>query len=163
MSEMRHNMIRMAACDLSLRPVLLNLIKVGKEFPNQKALQKYLLDHPAADKSKHEVKQKTKAPSAPADDKGGKGKGKDNAPAIDPEVFHEALPDYKLDVVGHDVAQAKAIAAKIKDGIDKSADVCKMPTLSCLNRRTSRRRKEEEKMLESSGAKYTQFQHYRPY
>lgn len=59
MSTLRSNLIRLASANPELRPHLLPLLKEGMEHASPEALQKYLKDHPGADKSKHSVKKQT--------------------------------------------------------------------------------------------------------
>ena len=46
----------------SLRADLLPLLKVGMEFDTKEQLEKYLKEHPDADKSKHSVKKQEEKP-----------------------------------------------------------------------------------------------------
>jgi hypothetical protein len=48
-----------------------------------------------------------------------------------PKEVKEKLSEYKLDVVGDDVDQAIEIAKKVVEGVDKSADVCKLSPPVC--------------------------------
>jgi len=153
-TALRAGLIRLAHARPDLRPHILPLVtgRVAMEFDSQEALEKYLKDHPKADKSKHTVKKNDGG-------KKDKGKGKkdiqfevDDAtlekrrPAIsddlrsygldaDPEDLkpehREAIKEYKLEVVGKDAAQAVDIARKIKEGIEASADICKMNPAVC--------------------------------
>jgi hypothetical protein len=43
----------------------------------------------------------------------------------------EAIKEYNLEVVGHDAAQAVEIARKVKEGIQKGSDICKMNPPVC--------------------------------
>ncbi|NBQ99655.1 MAG: hypothetical protein EBT79_02420 [Actinobacteria bacterium] len=163
-AALRAGLIRLAHDRPDLRAHILPLVtnRVAMEFETQDALDKYLKDHPKADKSKHKVKgegggDKGKSDKGKSDK--GKSKGKkdiqfevDDAtlekrrPAISDDLkdygsdaspddlkpeHREVLKDYKLEIVGHDAAQAVDIARKIKDGIDKSADICKMNPSVC--------------------------------
>jgi len=58
MSDLRARTIRLAHVRPDLRPYLIPLVvdRVAMEFETQAALDKYLEDHPGADKSKHSVK-----------------------------------------------------------------------------------------------------------
>ncbi len=60
MTSLRTAIIRLAHQKPHLRSHLLSLLassnREGMEFPTQEAMQKYLKDHPGADKSKHSVK-----------------------------------------------------------------------------------------------------------
>ena len=153
-TALRAGLIRLAHARPDLRTHILPLVtgRVAMEFDSQEALEKYLKDHPKADKSKHTVKKNDGG-------KKDKGKGKkdiqfevDDAtlekrrPAIsddlksygldaDPEDLkpehREAIKEYKLEVVGKDAAQAVDIARKIKEGIEASADICKMNPAVC--------------------------------
>jgi hypothetical protein len=158
---LRAGLIRLAHSRPDLRPHLLPLVtdRVAMEFDSQEALDRYLKDHPKADKSRHKVKGEG--------GKGGKGEGaakdkpkgkkdiqfevddatlekrrpaisddlKDYGPDADPKDLkpehREAIKEYKLEVVGNDAAQAVDIARKIKDGIEASADICKMNPAVC--------------------------------
>ena len=70
----RSALIRLASTlptgDETRRAILAGLGRVATEFPTQEALDKYLKDHPGADKSKHTVKKQD----------GGGGKGKEDKP-----------------------------------------------------------------------------------
>jgi hypothetical protein len=63
MSDLRSRLIRLAATlpkgDKTRREILGTLRREGMEFPTPEAMEKYLKEHPDADKSKHKV---TKAP-----------------------------------------------------------------------------------------------------
>jgi hypothetical protein len=52
---LREQMIKLAKDNPELRKHLVPILKEAMEFPTQKALKKYLDDHPDADKSKHKV------------------------------------------------------------------------------------------------------------
>ena len=54
--SLRSSVIRLASEHPELRKHLLPLLKVGMDFPTQEALDKYLKDHPGADKSNHSVR-----------------------------------------------------------------------------------------------------------
>jgi len=59
MSDLRSRTIRLAYTNPVVRPYLVELLatdRVAMNFPTQEALEKYLEDHPGADKSKHKVK-----------------------------------------------------------------------------------------------------------
>ena len=59
MSELRSRTIRLAYTNLEVRPYLVELLatdRVAYEFSTEEALDKYLKNHPNADKSKHRVK-----------------------------------------------------------------------------------------------------------
>lgn len=72
-------------------------------------------------------KEKWESRHAPKDDKGGRD---DNTHVLEPK-FREILKDYKLEVVGDDQEQAAEIAKKVKEGIEKSADICQMSPPIC--------------------------------
>lgn len=60
-----------------------------------------------------------------------KGYGADaTADSLKPE-HREAIKEYNLEVVGHDAAQAVEIARKVKEGIQKGSDICKMNPPVC--------------------------------
>ena len=52
-------------------------------------------------------------------------------PAEGKTAHHEILKDYKLEIVSNDPKRAKEIATKIKEGIEKTADICKMNPAVC--------------------------------
>lgn len=56
-NALRERTIRLAYERADLRPHLLSLVRTATEFPTQDALNKYLKEHPDADKSKHTVKK----------------------------------------------------------------------------------------------------------
>lgn len=131
-------MVRLAHEVPDARPYLLPLIlKEAKEFSTEGALKTYLKDHPGADKSKHWVKG----------DKGGEAEGKKHdpgnaAPSLAkipdkvkvedlPPKYKEEIADYKISVVGDDAKQALEIARKVRKGIDRAADICKMNPSVC--------------------------------
>jgi len=161
-TALRAGLIRLAHKRPDLRAQILPLVtdRVAMEFETQEALDKYLKDHPRADKSKHKVKSEGAGEGGADKEKGkGKGKGKkdiqfevDDAtlekrrPAISDDLkeygsdagpddlkpeHREAIKGYNLEIVGQDAAQAVEIARKIKEGIDKSADICKMNPSVC--------------------------------
>jgi len=55
MDNLRSKIIKLAHSKPELRPYLLPILKQATDFPTQEALDKYLKDHPGADKSKHKV------------------------------------------------------------------------------------------------------------
>lgn len=59
MDDLRRRTIRLAHANPVVRPYLLELLtdRVAMEFDTQEALDKYLEEHPGADKSKHTVKE----------------------------------------------------------------------------------------------------------
>jgi hypothetical protein len=170
--ELRRALIRLAHTDANLRPHLLAILKQAEVFPTQKALETYLDAHPGADKAKHTVDEKAKAPASK--DEGGEakapkkpedesGKAKGGEPAVnvkvDPEQLKARRPkidsedlsayppdataedispahraeiaDYKLNIVGDSATQAVEIARRVKEGIAKSADICKLNPPIC--------------------------------
>jgi len=98
MSDLRSRLIRLAHSDASLRHHILPLVtgRVAMEFSTQDALEKYLKDHPGADKSKHKVNQETGGKDT--SDQGGKSKSK--APSS--KEVHNTLktPETKAKVSG---------------------------------------------------------------
>jgi len=108
------------------------------EFSNEDALKDYLREHPKADPHRHKVKSPDGKSKAPEDKpKGGKGvgttdveKAKEKAKGL-PQEVRDRLDKYHLDVVGDDIDQAIEIAKKLSEGIDKSADVCKLSPPVC--------------------------------
>lgn len=146
--------VRLAHEDMSMRPFLLDILRTAKEFPSQKALQTYLKEHPKADKSKHTVEEGSKSPKKdtpkgdaevkvtvnkkdlekrrPKIDSADLSAYPVNAEADDLSPEHrEEIADYKLSIVGDDARQAVEIARKIKEGIKKGADVCKLNPAIC--------------------------------
>ena len=160
-TTLRAGLIRLAHNRPDLRSHILPLVtdRVAMEHATQDALDQYLKDHPRADKSKHKVKSEGAAGGGGGDKEKGKGKGKKDIqfevddstlekrrPAISDDLkeygadaeaddlkpeHREAIEGYNLEVVGHDAAQAVDIARKIKQGIDSSADICKMNPSVC--------------------------------
>ena len=165
MSEaaIRAGLIRLAHSRPELRPTILPLVtdRVAMEHATQEALDKYLKEHPGADKSKHKVKSESDGGDA-GDAGGGKSKKKKGPkgikvnitdeqlearrPSISDDLkdygadatvdnlkpeHREAIKEYKLEVVGNDAAQAVEIARKIKEGIKKGSDICKMNPPVC--------------------------------
>lgn len=151
--DTRTRLIRLAHARPDLRPAILPLLtdRVAREFDTQEALDKYLKDHPKADKSKHKVKGegdgKSKKPKPsgitvnvtdeqmearrPSISDDLKEYGADTTrDDLKPE-HREAIKEYKLEVVGNDAAQAVEIARKIKEGIKKGSDICKMNPPVC--------------------------------
>lgn len=162
-TTLRAGLIRLAHARPDLRADILPLItdRVAMEFDSQESLDKYLKDHPKADKSKHKVKGEGKGESK------GKGKGEGGKKPKKPEGItvnvtdkqmearrpsisedlkdygsdatvdslkpehREAIKEYKLEVVGKDAPQAVEIARKIKEGIQKGSDICKMNPPVC--------------------------------
>lgn len=141
MDTLRSQITRLAAEVPALRQHLVPLLrKQALEFSTPDQLQKYLKEHPKADKKKHTVKPKSDSGgSAPKKDDGGskeKGKALPVEEAREkikdlPKPVRERLTDYNLDIVGDDMDQAIEIAKKLHEGIDRSADVCKMSPAVC--------------------------------
>ena len=98
------------------------LQRMAMEFDNKEALERYLKEHPKANRNRHTVKKSpdVKAPETKSD----------NLESV-PKQFREHVKGYNLDVVGEDYAQAAEIAKKISEGIDKSADICKLRPAVC--------------------------------
>ena len=69
MTDLLPAMIRVAHANPDLRPLLLPIIKEAQEFRTQDALDKYLNDHPKADRSRHSIK-KTETPKPQGETKG---------------------------------------------------------------------------------------------
>jgi len=57
MEDLRNKVIRLAHEMPELRRHLVPLLRLAKVFPTEDALDKYLKDHPGADKSKHTLKR----------------------------------------------------------------------------------------------------------
>lgn len=144
----------------------------AKEFPTEKALKKYMEEHPKADPKQHSVSKgkpsgkpsgKPKRDGGPAGTEnlpvesppGGaemmeKRKGKPpTAPDNLPKEHRESLKDYNLDIVGDDALQAVEIAEKLKKGIEASADVCKLSPPVCVENKGLTR----DKMPQIEGGK----------
>jgi len=136
----RSKLIRVAYANPALRPALLPLLKTAEVFTTEDALHKYLKEHPHADKSKHKVqetKEKSKGDEGKSKDEE-KSKGDDLAKIPDgakiedlPPKAREEISDYKISVVGESAKQALEIARKLKKGIDRAADICKMSPSVC--------------------------------
>lgn len=148
-----HRAVRVAHAHPETRRVLVPIL--AKEFPNQKALKDYLDEHPNADESKHTVKDEGgKGKGAPEEEGDSpikvnvdKEQLKKRAPKVESEDLsayppdaeaddlapehREEIKDYKLDIVGGDARQAVEIARKIKEGIQKGSDVCKLSPPVC--------------------------------
>lgn len=153
MTDLRTATIRLAHEQPKLRTALLHVI--AEVFPNQKKLNEYLHEHPKADKSLHSVKETKHSPKKPPEEpsKGGVKVTVDKAqmdarkPKIEspdlkkvapdakvedlPPEIREEIKGYNIDVVGNDARQAVEIARKLKKGIEKSADVCKLSPPVC--------------------------------
>lgn len=143
----------------------------AREFPTEKALKKYLEEHPEADPKAHTVAEKEKPKGKPEEEKkkgpadtekipvespkGGekmleKRKGKPPATPKDlPEEHREAIEEYNLEIVGDDAHQAAEIARKVKEGIEAGADVCKMSPPVCVGNKGLTR----DKMPQIEGGK----------
>lgn len=151
---LRQDLIRLANQKPELRRHILPLLrgeKVAMEFKTKEELAKYLKDHPNADKSKHTIKEKKedggkkdegkKDEGGKTPEKGVSGVGPKLKPEeaekkleklkVDPDIKQKLKDEYKLDIIGDDLEQAANIAQKLKDGIDKSADVCKLSPPVC--------------------------------
>lgn len=154
---LRESLARLANTNPEFRRYLVPLLRessdvvtpgrVAREFANKKQLGMYLKDHPKADRRNHSVEDKkdTDKKEEPAkSDKAPKpadpGEGKTLSPEeakkkVDklnlPEDVRKRLDDYHLDVVGDNLDEAVEIAKKVTDGIDKSADVCKLSPPVC--------------------------------
>jgi hypothetical protein len=120
--------------------------KNAKVFNTDEALQKYLKEHPDADKSKHSIKTKEEKPSKEKSEKKPEGKSEKKPETKTPDVSkipadatikdlppqaREEIADYKISVVGDSAKQALEISRKLKKGIDKAADICKMSPSVC--------------------------------
>ena len=132
MSDLRSQVIRLAHSNAHLRGELLPLLKMGKVFPTEQSLKTYLEDHPKADPHNHSVdtveRQEGEKPSEAKDTQ----KIPDDATVKDlPKQYKEEISDYKMEVVGTDAKQALEIARKVKQGIDKAADICKISPSVC--------------------------------
>jgi hypothetical protein len=156
----REALIRLANEHPEFRKHLIPLIRgehVAKEFTNKKQLDQYLKDHPKADRQLHTVKDENgggpKKDDAPPSGKkgpddadkgegqGGAGPGKVNpeknekkVKALPEDLQKKLLDGYKLDlkvVEDDDLDRAIDVAKKLSEGIDKSADVCKVSPPVC--------------------------------
>lgn len=150
MTNLHTATIQLAHNQPMLRSALLKVI--AEVFPTQKALKDYLKEHPKADKSRHSVKE-TKGDKKPSGDpkevkvKVDKAQMDARKPKIDspdlkkvpsnaevkdlPPEIREEIKGYNIDIVGNDARQAVEIARKLKKGIEKSADVCKLSPPVC--------------------------------
>ena len=162
---LRNSLIRIAAANPSHRATLLGILREAKEFPSEKALSKYLKDHPHADKSRHSVKSEGGGKAKPEESSGaggppkGEGGGAQVKVKIDesklearrPKVeskdlteypqdaeaedlspkHREEIGEYNLEIVGDDARQAVEIARKVRDGIAKGSDICKLSPAIC--------------------------------
>ena len=164
--SIRSKLIRIASKNPDLRSRILPILKEGREFSNQKQLQEYLREHPKADPRNHWIKQPTAPTEKKTPEKGFKipkvikpkvtpkemeekriipkdlkQYGPDAKPEDLKPEHREAIKEYNLEVVGHDAAQAVAIAKEIRKGLDdvshwkdeegKPLDYCKMRPKSC--------------------------------
>lgn len=153
---LRAQLTRLAHANPAIRPHILPIL-TAREFPTQEALKDYLQEHPNADPSKHTVKDQGE--SRPKDEGSeGKGRGrvkvrideqklKERKPKVESEDLtayppdveaddlnpehREEIKEYKLEIVGDDARQAVEIARKIKEGIGKGADICKLNPPVC--------------------------------
>lgn len=108
--------------------------KLAKVFPSKDALEKYLKNHPAAERKNHSVNPNVLKPSP-----------KEVTPTsisklptkIDPKKlpkeFRQDLENqgFKMNVVGKDAKRALEIARQIERGIRQSADICKLDPSVC--------------------------------
>ena len=157
MSSLREGLIRLAHEHPELRAQLVPLLRrQAMEFPSEEALQRYLKEHPDADKARHTVKEMGKEPAKedpakenapdkePPGDKpkpeGEKPKGKNVK--VPPKIlakFEGDIPEYKLEIIAGegedlteaDLRRAKAVKSRIKNGIGAAADICKMSPPVC--------------------------------
>ena len=92
-AALRSRLIRLAHARPDLRPTILPLVtnKVAMEFQTQEALDKYLKDHPKADKSKHKVKSESDGK------RGGKGKSKGSTYSDKHKVHLRGITESQLD------------------------------------------------------------------
>jgi hypothetical protein len=134
---LRDDLLKLAQEVPATRRHLMPILKRAKDFPSQNALREYLKEHPQADPKRHQVvetKPKEKSQKEKSDGKTPSTsvveKAKAKAKKIPPEV-KDRLNEYHLDVVGDDIDQAINIAQKIIEGVDKSADVCKLSPPVC--------------------------------
>ncbi len=95
------------------------LKKLAMEFDSKEALEKYLKEHPKADRSNHSVKSQEGVPS------------KESKSVSIPPKYREQLKGYDLEVVGDDYKQAVEIARKVEKGISESADICALKPDVC--------------------------------
>jgi hypothetical protein len=90
---LRSHLIRLAHSRPDLRATILPLMthKIAMEFTTQKALDKYLKDHPKADKSKHKVKSESDT------GRGGEGKAKGSVYSDKHRVNLRGITESQLD------------------------------------------------------------------
>ena len=137
MTTLRSKIIHLAHQTPSLRAHLLPLLKTAEEFDTQDAMDKYLKKHPGANKSNHSVKKTEK--KEPSKSEGGSAEHHvdlahlpDDAKVKDlPPEAREEISEYKLSVVGDSAKSALEVSRKLKKGIDRAADICKMSPSVC--------------------------------
>lgn len=128
-------LVRIAHANPSARGRILPLVKKAKEFSTEKELESYLKDHPNADRANHSVKTKEDKPKE-------EGKSDEKTPSLEkvpekatvkqlPPDLQQEIGDYNIQIVGKDAKKAIEIARKLKKGIDKAADICKMSPSVC--------------------------------
>jgi hypothetical protein len=130
---------------------------VGFEFPSKDALEKYLKEHPDADRRLHTVKQSEEKPAKPeekptekkpAEKPEGKPTEKpaDEHPKIkklkespppdikspeEKKIYTEKVSQYQVEIVGDNEENAKKVAAELAKGIKETADICKVNPPIC--------------------------------
>mgnify|MGYP000048793915 CR=1 FL=1 len=128
-------LVRIAHANPSARGRILPLVKKAKEFSTEKELESYLKDHPNADRANHSVKTKEDKPKE-------EGESDEKTPSLEkvpekatvkqlPPDLQQEIGDYNIQIVGKDAKKAIEIARKLKKGIDKAADICKMSPSVC--------------------------------
>lgn len=142
---LRSQIIRLAYIRPELQP---HLLVLAREFSSPTQLKTYLEKHPNADRNKHWVKREDETPESQdpiiqVDSKRIKNlKPKVESPDLKdipsradakalPPTVREEIKDYNLSIVGNDARQAVEIARKVREGIEKSADVCKLSPSVC--------------------------------
>lgn len=137
MTTLRSKVIRLAHQTPSLRAHLLPLLKMAEKFDTQDAMDKYLKDHPGANKSNHSVKKTEKKEPSKSKEEGADHVDladiPDDAKVKDlPPEAREEIKEYNLTIVGEDAKTAVGIARKLKKGIEDAADICKMNPPVCV-------------------------------
>jgi hypothetical protein len=132
MTTLLGSLIRLAHENPKAKMALLPLLREAKVWSSEDAMKEYLRDHPGADPKNHSVGAKNP-------EGGGKGKNTDPLKKVPekatikdlPPEVREEISDYKINIVGKDAKKAVEIARKLKKGIDRAADICKMSPSVC--------------------------------
>lgn len=106
--SLRSKIIRLAASNPDLRPHLLPLVKSAMDFDTQDAMDKYLKEHPGADRSNHHVKKNDGGGGAKAP------KGKPFGEHHDKFVKHRTKSLRSESNPSEDEEKADSISSKIR-------------------------------------------------